>query len=133
MFENQKPVPRIALKIGVAGFIGFGALATGMFVTRKGRRLVGEAWQGKERTTIEDRVLDALWDDDRLARRIIDVDDIGDGCVELIGTVRSEEERETALDIADRVKGVKEVVDLLEVVPRPSKKRLMRPRRDADE
>lgn len=132
MFENQKPVPRLALKIGVAGFIGFGALATGMFVTRKGRRLVGEAWQGKERTTIEDRVLDALWDDDRLARRIIDVDDMGEGCVELIGTVRSEDERETALEIAGGVRGVSEVVDLLEVVARPPRKR-MRSRRDVAE
>lgn len=130
MFENQKPVPRLALKIGVAGFIGFGALATGMFVTRKGRRLVGEAWQGKERTTIEDRVLDALWDDPDLARRIIDVDDVGNGCVELIGTVRSEDERETALEIAEGVRGVTEVIDLLEVVARPPRKRLRRQHTD---
>lgn len=130
MFENQKPIPRMALKIGVAGFIGFGALATGMFVTRKGRRLVGEAWQGKERTTIEDRVLDALWDDPDLARRRIDVDDMGDGCVELIGVVRSEDERETAIEIAEGVRGVTEVVDLLEVVARLPRKRLRLPHTD---
>ena len=122
MFEEQKPVSRMALKIGIAGFIGFGALATGLFVTRKGRHLVREAWEGRERTRIEDRVLDALWDDDRLARRRIDVDE-NDGEVVLIGTVRSEEERVSALRIASAVNGVRDVVDQLDVVPRRKKSR----------
>lgn len=123
MFEDQKPVPRIALKIGIAGFIGFGAIATGMFVTRKGRHLVREAWQGRERTRIEDRVLDALWDDERLARRRIDVDEVEPGEVELIGAVQSEEERRLAVRIAAKVKGVNVVIDELDVVPRKSGKR----------
>jgi hypothetical protein len=131
MFENEKPVPRLALKIGVAGFLAFGAIATGMFATRKGRHLVREAWQGRERTRIEDRVLDALWGDDRLARRRIDVHEV-DGRIELSGVVRMEAERERALDIAHAVKGVGEVVDLLEVVPRAprvrSSRRASRPR-----
>lgn len=122
MFEEQKPVSRMALKIGIAGFIGFGALATGLFVTRKGRHLVREAWEGRERTRIEDRVLDALWDDDRLARRRIDVDE-HDGEVELIGTVRTEEERTRAVHIASTVNGVQVVVDRLEIVPRQKKRR----------
>ena len=122
MFEEQKPVSRMALKIGIAGFIGFGALATGLFVTRKGRHLVREAWEGKERTRIEDRVLDALWDDDRLARRRIDVDE-HEGEVVLIGTVRSEDERARAVDIAAGVTGVRDVVDQLDVVPRRKKRR----------
>jgi hypothetical protein len=118
MFEDQKPFPRMALKIGIAGFIGFGALATGLFVTRKGRHLVREAWQGRERTRIEDRVLDTLWDDPFLARRQIDVDEIDGGRIELIGTVRSQEERERAVRLAAAVKGVNVVVDRLDVVPR---------------
>jgi hypothetical protein len=118
MFEDQSPLSRMALKIGIAGFIGFGALATGLFVTRKGRHLVREAWQGRERTRIEDRVLDTLWDDPRLARREIDVDEMDGGRVELIGTVRSQEERERAVRLAAAVKGVNIVVDRLEVVPR---------------
>lgn len=122
MFEEQKPVSRMALKIGIAGFIGFGALATGLFVTRKGRHLVREAWEGRERTRIEDRVLDALWDDDRLARRRIDVDE-HDGEVELIGTVRTEEERTRAVHIASTVNGVQVVVDRLEIVPHQKKRR----------
>jgi hypothetical protein len=122
MFEEQKPIPRMALKIGIAGFIGFGAIATGLFVTRKGRHLVREAWEGRERTRIEDRVLDALWDDDRLARRRLDVDELEDGRVELFGMVRSDEERRRALTVASAVKGVTDVVDRLDVVPRQKKR-----------
>lgn len=128
MFEDQKPVSRMALKIGIAGFIGFGAIATGLFVTRKGRHLVKEAWEGRERTRIEDRVLDVLWDDAHLSRRRIDVDEIEDGHVELIGMVRSDEERARAVRITSGVKGVTVVVDRLRVVPRQKKRRL--PRRE---
>lgn len=122
MFEEQKPISRMALKIGIAGFIGFGAVATGMFVTRKGRHLVREAWEGRERTRIEDRVLDALWSDPRLARRRIDVDETDAGQIELIGVVRTEAEREQAVRIASGVKGVTLVLDGLAVVPRESKR-----------
>ena len=118
MFDDQPPLSRIVLKLGVAGFVGFGALATGLFTTRKGRHLVREAWHGKQRTRIEDRVLDTLWDDKRLARRRIDVDEMDGGRVEVIGTVRSQEERERALNLTAGVKGVNVVVDRLEVVPR---------------
>jgi hypothetical protein len=118
MFEDQTPLSRIALRISIAGFIGFGALATGLFATRKGRHLVREAWQGRERTRIEDRVLDTLWDDPLLARREIDVDEIDTGRIELIGTVRSDEERDRAVRLAAGVKGVNVVLDRLEVVPR---------------
>ncbi|HSJ10958.1 MAG TPA: BON domain-containing protein [Longimicrobiales bacterium] len=128
MFEDQKPVSRMALKIGIAGFIGFGAIATGMFVTRKGRHLVKEAWQGRERTRIEDRVLDALWDDPSLSRREIDVDELEDGHVELVGLVRSDDERVAAVRIASAVKGVSVVIDRLEVAVRPKKRRRLRSR-----
>lgn len=123
MFEEQKPISRLALKIGIAGFVGFGAVATGLFVTRKGRHLVREAWEGRERTRIEDRALDALWSDPRLARRRIDVDEIEEGHIELAGTVRSDAERELAVDIAESVKGVVRVSDALEVVPHQKKRR----------
>lgn len=123
MFEEQKPIPRLALKIGIAGFIGFGAVATGMFVTRKGRHLVREAWEGRERTRIEDRVLDALWSDPQLARRRIDVDEGEPGQVKLAGVVRSNAERDLAVDIASTVKGVTMVLDALLVAPREKKRR----------
>ena len=118
MFEEQKPIPRMALKIGIAGAIGFGAIATGLFITRKGRHLVREAWQGRERTRLEDRVLDALWDHPRIARRRIDVDEVQDGHIELIGTVRSDVERDEAVRVVVGVKGVQVVIDALQVEPR---------------
>jgi hypothetical protein len=115
MFEDQKPIPRMALKIGIAGFIGFGALATGMFVTRKGRHLVKEAWQGRERTRIEDRVLDLIWDDPRLARRDIDVDEIAPGHIEITGTVRSIGEGRRVIRLAGSVNGVEQIDNGLRV------------------
>jgi hypothetical protein len=123
MFEDQKPISRLALKIGIAGFVGFGAIATGLFVTRKGRHLVREAWEGRERSRLEDRVLDALWSDPRLARRRIDVAEGVDGQVKLAGSVRNNTERVEAVDIAARVKGVTMVLDALEVVPREKRRR----------
>jgi hypothetical protein len=116
MFEDQKPLPRLALKIGIAGFIGFGALATGMFVTRKGRHLVKEAWQGRERTRIEDRVLDSWWDDPRLARRSIDVHEVATGHIEITGTVRGPGERRRAVRLAKAVNGVNIIDDHLVVL-----------------
>jgi hypothetical protein len=117
MFEDQKPFSRMALKIGIAGAIGFGALATGMFVTRKGRHLVKEAWQGRERTRLEDRVLDLLWDDPRLAKRKIDVREIEPGHIELFGAVRSIGERRRTVRLAKSVKDVQVIDDHLQVVP----------------
>jgi hypothetical protein len=124
MFENQKPIPRMALRIGVAGFIGFGALATGMFATRKGRHLVREAWQGRERTRLEDRVLDALWGNDRLSRRRLDVAELAPGHVEISGVVRSDRERRHALRTVRHVKGVTTIDDALEIVAPAPRKRL---------
>ena len=123
MFEDQKPISRMALKFGIAGFVGFGAIATGLFVTRKGRHLVREAWEGRERTRIEDRVLDALWSEPRLARRRLDVAEGVDGQVKLVGVVRSNAERHQAVDIAAGVKGVSMVLDAIEVVPREKRRR----------
>lgn len=123
MFEEQKPISRMALKIGIAGFVGFGAVATGLFATRKGRHLVREAWEGRQRTRIEDRVLDALWSDPHLARRRIDVTEGVDGQVKLAGVVRTNTERVHAVDIAAEIKGVSMVIDALEVVPRQTKRR----------
>lgn len=119
MFEDQKPLPRLALKIGIAGAIGFGALATGMFATRKGRHLVKEAWQGRARTRLEDRVMDVVWDDPRLARRRIDVEEVGPGHILMTGVVRSVGERRRAIRLAASVNGVEQIDDALEVEPRP--------------
>jgi hypothetical protein len=126
MFEEQKPIPRLALKIGIAGAIGFGALATGMFATRKGRHLVKEAWEGRQRTRLEDRVLDALWDDPRLARRDIDVKEVAPGTIRLDGVVRSVGERRRAIRLTAEISGIEQIDSALRVVAGPPKKRPVR-------
>jgi hypothetical protein len=116
------------MKVGIASAIGFGAIATGLFVSRRGRHLVKEVWQGRERTRLEDRVLDLLWGDPVLGRRELDVDEMEDGRVALFGVVRSDQERRVALALAAGVKGVTAVDDHLTVTPREGRHR---PRRHA--
>ena len=129
MAKDPGKISNVALKVGIAGAIGFAAIATGLFVSRRGRHLMREAWEGKRRTRIEDRVLDTIWGDPALSRRDIDVDEISDGVIELTGVVRSEDERTRAFDMATNVKGVTEVVDNLEVyeIRRGEGSRLGRP------
>ncbi|HEX7091956.1 MAG TPA: BON domain-containing protein [Longimicrobiales bacterium] len=76
-----------------------------------------EAWEGRRRTRIEDRVLDAIWADRVLGRRAIDAQEVEEGRVVLLGQIRSEEERERARAIVGRVNGVNAVEDRLEIVP----------------
>jgi hypothetical protein len=113
----------LALKIGIASAVGFGALATGLLASRRGRHLVKEVWQGRQRTPIEDRVLDRMWGDPVLGRRDLDVDEVADGTVALYGKVRSEQERRVALALAQQVNGVREVEDHLMVAPRDRERR----------
>lgn len=124
--SEDRSIGAIALKIGIASAIGFGALATGMLMSRQGRHLVKEAWQGRERTRLEDRVLDVIWRDPVLGRREIDVDDLGEGVVAVYGKVRTEEERRVALALAHQVKGVQAVEDHMKVAPRERRARGMR-------
>jgi hypothetical protein len=116
--------PRIpaALKLGIAAAVGFGAVATGMFLSRRGRHLVREALEGRRRTRLEDRVLDALWGDRVLSRRHLDVAERGDRDIELTGEVRSGEEAERAVRVVERVAGVGDVLDRL-VVSRSGRRR----------
>jgi hypothetical protein len=120
--------PGLALKIGIAGAIGVGAIVSGLLISRSGRRLVKEAWEGRRRTRLEDRVLDVLWGDDRIGRRDFDVEEIGDGVIALSGVVRARRERVRALRLARAVKDVTSVEDRLVVEPGPPRRRL-RPRR----
>jgi len=120
---SEGKIGSLALKIGIASAIGFGALATGLLVSRQGRHLVKEAWQGRQRTRIEDRVLDRIWGDPVLGRRELDVDEVGDGVVAVYGKVRDEQERRVALALARQVKGVVAVEDHLMVAPRDRTRR----------
>jgi hypothetical protein len=120
---------KVAVKVAVAGAIGFGAVATGLLVSRRGRNLVREAWEGRRRTRIEDRVLDALWADRVLGRRDIDAQEVEQGRVVISGQVRSGEERGRAMALAELVKGVASVEDRLEIVPQQEREGRRRSRR----
>ncbi len=117
--EDDRVNSNLAIKIGVAGIIGLGALASGLFISRRGRHLIKEAMEGRRRTRVEDRALDALWGDRVLGRREIDVDELDEGTLAVLGEVRSDDERRRALAIAAKTPGVSTVVDQLQVrVPR---------------
>jgi hypothetical protein len=108
----------LGLRIGLAAAIGLGALASGFLLTRPGRRLVADVFDGRRRSAVESRVLDNLWNDRLLGKRRIDVNEVAPGRVALRGRVRSRDEVGRAVAVAERAKGVTEVIDQLEVVER---------------
>ena len=104
-------------RYGLAAAIGLGALASGLLLTRPGRKLVADVFRGGRRSTVESRVLDSLWSDRLLGRRRIDVSEVAPGRVVLRGRVRSRDEVGRAVAVAERAKGVTAVIEELEVVP----------------
>lgn len=125
--EAAPETPGLALKIGIAGALAIGAVASGFLLSRQGRRVVKEAWQGRRRTRLEDRVLEALWEDDEVGRRDIDVKELAPGTIAVSGQVRSKRERQHVLELVDDIEGVEEVDDRL-VVVRPEPPPLARAR-----
>jgi len=111
MHRGESDKPGLALKIGIAGAIGLGAVVSGLLISRRGRRLVSEAWQGRRRTRLEDRVLDVLWGDEILGRRKLDVAETGEGTIEISGIVHRRGERARAIRLARHVRDVKAVED----------------------
>jgi hypothetical protein len=107
----------LALRIGLAGALGLGALVTGFIVTRPGRKLVGDVLAGRTRTYLESRVLDELWGDRVLGRRKLEAREIEPGKVALLGTVATAEEVGRALALAERAKGVRQVESQLAIDP----------------
>lgn len=105
------------MRAGLAAAIGLGALASGLLLTRPGRRLVADVFRGGRRSAIESRVLDNLWSDRVLGRRRIDVREIAPGRVVLSGRVRSRDEVGRAVAVAERAKGVTTVIEELDVLP----------------
>jgi hypothetical protein len=114
--------PGLALKIGIAGAIGLGAVVSGLLVSRSGRKLVREAWQGRRRSRLEDRVLDALWNDPIVGKCDFDVAETSDGQIVLSGIVRSRRERARALRVTGAVKEVTHVENAL-TLERPPRRR----------
>jgi len=116
--EDGKKRTNLALKVGIAGAIAFGALASGFIVSRRGRRFLRDVWQERRRTVLEDRVIDVIWGEPVLGRRRIDVAELEPGVIAMFGVVRSSEERRKALALARKVKGVLEIEDRIDVEPR---------------
>ncbi len=109
---------RTVTRVGIAGAIALGAVASGLLLSRSGRRLLGEVWQGRQRTTVEDRVLDTLWRDPQVGRRRIDVIEVADGTVRLVGEVRTEAELDRVVELTRALKGVRGIENELQIVPR---------------
>jgi hypothetical protein len=118
--EEKSKISSTAVKLGIAGAVALGAVVSGFLVSRQGRRFVKDVWQGKSRTPLEDRALDAIWGDRMLGRRGIDVQEIEAGVLAVIGTVRNADERRWARAVVARIAGVEEIEDRLEII---SKKR----------
>ena len=137
MTDSGGPAERgsgnLAVRIGLAGALGIGALVTGFILTRPGRKLVGDVLAGRSRTPLESRVLDALWSDRVLGRRKLEAQEIAPGRIALRGTVRSEEEVGRAVAVAEHAKGVREVESRLEVRPREARRRESRARPERGE
>jgi hypothetical protein len=123
MLDHNEKSGGLALKIAIGTGIALGAVVSGLLVSRRGRNLVREAWQGRRRTRLEDRSLDALWGDRTLGRRTLDVQEIDEGAIAISGVLRSEDERERAVEIVERIKGVRDVIDRLDVQPSPGSRR----------
>jgi hypothetical protein len=120
--HNETPEPRpetpgLALKLGIAGAVALGAIASGFILSRQGRRVMREAWQGRRRTRLEDRVLGTIWDDAVIGRRTLDVQELAPGVIAVSGDLRDRLERDRVIDLVQRVEGVRTIEDRLSVVP----------------
>jgi osmotically-inducible protein OsmY len=112
---NGNTLSKTALKVGIFGAVALGAAVSGFLASRQGRRFVRDVWEGRRRSQLEDRVLTALWDDRRLGRRRIDVQEVEPGVIALIGRVRSSDERKHARAVVAEIKGISEIEDRLEI------------------
>lgn len=113
--EEPKKLSNTALRVGLVGAVAFGAVVSGFLATRQGRRFVKDVWQGRKRTPLEDRALDAVWSDRVLGKRQIEVQEIEPGVLALIGSVRSADERRQARAVVARISGVNEIEDRLQL------------------
>ena len=114
---EKDPNMGLGVRLAIAGAVGLGALASGFLLSRGGRRLVEDAFKGKRRSPLTDRVLEALWSDPALGRRTLDVEEMGEGTVVLTGSVADDRERRIARELSLAVRGVNDVDDRLILDP----------------
>ncbi|HUG39913.1 MAG TPA: BON domain-containing protein [Longimicrobiales bacterium] len=125
--DQKDPNMGLAVRLAVAGAVGLGALASGFLLSRGGRRLVQDAFRGKRRSPLTDRVLEVLWRDPALGRRHLDVEEVGEGIVILAGAVATDRERRIARELALGVHGVNDVDDRLALDPSLKPRRSRQP------
>jgi osmotically-inducible protein OsmY len=113
--NEERKLSKTALKVGIFSAVALGAAVSGFLVSRQGRRFVKDVWDGRSRSQLEDRALEALWSDRKLGRREIEVQEVEPGVVALIGRVRNTDERRRARSVIAAIKGVNEIEDRLEV------------------
>lgn len=131
--ENRRTV--LTFTAGAAGGLLIGALFSGRGAQRQVRGMapdlrtrVGQAasrisparqfrtrGDETELSQLEDSVLDAFLNHEFLRERGIDVGAISRGIIELSGSVRTEEEADEAVRIANRIPNVQTVVNRLEI------------------
>ncbi|HEX8695989.1 MAG TPA: BON domain-containing protein [Longimicrobium sp.] len=89
--------------------------ARGVARSLRPARLRRELREQLDLTRLEDAVLDAFLRDEILSERAIDVGAISRGIIELSGSVRTGDEAERAVRLAQRVEGVETVVSRMDV------------------
>lgn len=107
----------LPMRLGIGAAVGFGALASGFLLSRRGRRLVADTFKGMQRSPLADRVLDRIWGDAVLGRRRLDVEELPGQRILLTGAVANDRERAMAVEVVAEVPGVNDVEDRLVLDP----------------
>ena len=122
----EDPQFGLGARVAIGGAVAAGALVSGFLLSRRGRRLVSDTFTGRRRTPLADQILDRFWDDTLLGRRRLDVEEREAGHVRVLGSVASDIERDSALQIAASVPGVSSVEDNLVLDPTLRRRRVRR-------
>lgn len=107
----------LPMRLGIGAAVGFGALASGFLLSRRGRRLVADTFKGMQRSPLADQVLDRIWGDAVLGRRRLDVQELPGQRILLTGAVANDRERAMAVEVVAEVPGVNDVEDRLVLDP----------------
>lgn len=102
-----------AWTIAVGATAGVAAAALWMVRPRGWR--VRQEQRPREISDLEERVVDALLDDDMTSRCALEVAAVGEGVIELTGTVGTATELRRAVEVTQGVEGVRTVVNRVEV------------------
>lgn len=111
------------MRLGIGAAVGFGALASGFLLSRRGRRLVADTFKGMQRSPLADQVLDRIWGDAVLGRRRLDVQELPGQRILLTGAVANDRERAMAVEVVAEVPGVNDVEDRLVLDPALGRRR----------